>query len=433
MIQIRLVKMILSIALLFIIGEANSLKADQAINDNIIPLYKTKTVSASSSIGPFELADKENNSKIKFQFASQLWLYYESRDNGSGKDRTTGLYMKARRIRLTLQGDIIDPNLSFKLHLSTAPKSLELMDLYFNYKLDNRLQFRFGQYKVPFTRYRIQSFQRLVFIDWAITTQYFGAERQMGFAFHNGYEKPLAWGYEIGMFTGVNARASHAIGLPKVYAEEIVNPSDLVDSGPTAEFHPELFLHISRNANNIQVQLSTDAERGDLRYSIGMSAAWDMDPTEFQDFRYRFAPEFLVKYQGVSLSGTGYAGYSDVNEPSQTELTMLGGLVQTSYRIDKSYEVCLRYAVVDFRDVLTDYAKARAQQLIEDSGNDPDVIKQYQNAGIVNREEEITLGFNKYIIEHFLKWQIDFGRLKHLRDTETRNDYLIRSQFQLTF
>jgi len=426
-------KMMFLFSWLFAICAANSLKANQPSNDNIIPLYETRTVFSPSSIGPFELADSEGNSKIKFQFVGQLWLYYENRDNGSGNDRTSGLYMKARRIRLSLQGDIIDPNLSFKLHLSTAPKSLELMDLYLNYKIDTRLQFRFGQYKVPFTRYRIQSFQRLAFIDWAITTQYFGAERQMGFALHNGYEKPPAWGYAVGVFTGANARASHAVGLPKVYGEEIVNPSDLIDPGPTAEFHPELFLHISRNANNIQLQSSTDAKREGWRHSASLSAAWDIDPTEFQDFRYRFAPEVLIKYQGFSLLGIGYAGFSDVNEPSQTKLTMLSGLVQTSYRLNKSYEVCLRYAIVDFQDVLTDYAKSRSQQLIDDSDNDPDVIKQYQNAGKVNREEEITLGFNKYIIEHFLKWQIDFGRLRHSRDTETRRDYLIRSQFQLTF
>jgi len=433
MVRIRFGEMILLITLILVFYDANLLEADQTPYNNYTALYEIKETSTPSMFGPFELSGSDGNSKIKFQFAGQLWLYYESRDNGSANDRTNGLYMKARRIRLSLQGDLLNPNLSFKLHLSTAPKSLELMDFYFNYKIESRFQFRFGQYKVPYTRYRIQSFQQLVFVDWAITTQYFGAERQIGFALHNGYEKPPAWGYIIGIFTGVNARASHAIGLAKVFCEDALNPSDLVDPAPTAEFHPELFLHISRNANNIQVQSNTDMEKTGLRYSAGFSAAWDIDPTEFQDFRYRFAPEFLIKYHGISIMATGYAGYSDLNEPSQTKLTMLGGLVQTSYRINKAYEVCLRYAIVDFQDVLTDYAESRAQQLIDDSGDDPDVIKQYQNAGKVNKEEEITLGFSKYIIEHLLKWQTDFGRLRHSRFAETRNDYLVRSQFQLTF
>jgi len=409
------------------------LKADQTSILSSFSPKATKNISTPSSIGPFELVDAGSNSKIRFQFAGQLWLYYQSLDNGPGNDRSNGLYMKARRIRLSLKGNIINPNCSFKLHLSAAPKSLELMDLYFNYKLDNRLQFRFGQYKVPFTRYRIQSFQRLVFVDWAIITKYFGAERQMGFSMHNGYEKPSAWGYVIGVFTGVNARASHAVGLAKVYGEETADPSDLVDPGPTAEFHPEFFLHVSRNANNIQVQSNTDAKRENLRHSVGLSAAWDLDPTEFQNFRIRLAPEFLFKYQGVSILGAAYAGYSDVNDPSQTKLTMVGGLFQTSYRVNKTYEVSIRYSIVDFRDVLINFARARSLQLIDDSGSDLDVITQYQNAGKVNREEEITLAVNKYIIEHFLKWQTDFGWLKHSLDTETRNDFLVRSQFQLTF
>jgi hypothetical protein len=386
-----------------------------------------------ASIGPFEISNADSSSKIRLQFAGQLWMFFESLDKGSGSDRTHELFMKARRIRLTLKGTIYSPKLSYKLHISTAPKSLELMDFYFNYKVNQYMQFRFGQYKTPFTRYRIQSFQRLAFVDWAIVTKYFGAERQMGAAFHNGYEKPPKWDYVFGIFTGVNARASHALGLPKVYGEEAINPSNLADPGPKAKYHPELFLHLIYNANNIRIQSNSDAERTGLRYSAAISTGWDLDPADYRDFRLRFAPEFLLKYRGFSIFAVGYAGFSDVGNPANTKLAMAGGLFQTAYRLNEMYEVSIRYAVVDFRGSLTNDAYTRAQQLIADSGNDPDTIEQYKNAGQILHEQEITLGFNIYILGHTLKWQNDMGWLKHSFKDGKRDDYLLRSQFQLTF
>ena len=169
------------------------------------------------------------------------------------------------------------------------------MDFYFNYQIGRHLQLRYGQYKVPFTHYRIRSFQRLTFVDWAITTRYFGAERQMGIALHNGYERPSECAYAFGIFTGVNARASHNTALARLYDQELPNRSDLSNPGPKAEFHPELFLHLSLNANGIRVRSDTDKERCGPRYSIGLSAAWDLDPVTGRDYVLRLAPELLIK------------------------------------------------------------------------------------------------------------------------------------------
>jgi len=400
-----------------------------------------------ASIGPFELSNADSSSRIRFQFAGQLRVDFESQDQDADKCRTEELFMKARRLRPSMTVNLLKPSLSFRLHLSTAPKSLELMDFYFNYKVARHLQFRYGQYKVPFTRYRIQSFQRLTFVDWAIVTESFGAERQMGFALHNGYETPPKWGYALGVFTGVNARASHTVYLPKIYGENIVNPSNLADPGPQAKFHPELFLYLSHNANSIRVQSDTDEKRGGFRYSAGLSAAWDLDPTAYQDLQIRLAPEFLIKYQGLSIFTVGYAGFVEIGEPARTDLAMVGGLFQAAYRINNRYEISVRYAVVDFKNVIVNDAYDRAQRLIDEAEDIldtatvkefaqqslDDITARYGNAGQILHEQEIRLGFNIYIIGHSLKWQNDLGWLQHSRREGTRTDYIVRSQFQLTF
>lgn len=386
-----------------------------------------------SSLGPFEIYNADSTSSIRLQFAGQLRLAFNSQDNGSNNSRTNELLMSARRIRLTLKGTIYNPDLSYKLHLSTAPKSLELMDLYFDYKLNTNFQFRFGQYKSPFTRYRIQSFQRLAFVDWALVTKYFGAERQMGLALHNGYENPPNWGYVFGIYTGVNARASHAIGLSKVYGENAVNPSDLADGRATANYHPEFFLHLTYNANNIQATSNSVKEQSRLRYSLGISSAWNIDPTPFHNFAFRLAPEFVMKHNRLSFATIGYAGYSEISGNSKIMLTMTGALFQTAYSFTDNHEISLRYSFVKFNDELTNDAMARALRLIDDSGNELDIIEQYKNAGRISREQELTLGFNVYIIGHSMKWQNDFSWLRHTYIDKVSDDFLARSQFQVTF
>ena len=249
-------------------------------------------------------------------------------------------------------------------------------------------------------------------------TKYFGAERQMGLALHNGYEKPPQWAYAFGVFTGVNAHASHNIEFAKLYGKELANPSDLSDPGPRAEFHPELFVHLSLNANGIRVRSDTDEERSGPRYSIGLSVAWDIDPEQGIDYSARFSPELLFKYSGVSASCIGYAGFSEMGASESSNLATLGGLFQMAYRIDGRYEVSARYAIADFTTAVIDDARAQAAE----SAFDP-----------VVRDEEIRLGVNLYFAGHSLKLQNDVGRLKRSYTEETRVNYVIRSQFQIAF
>ena len=431
-----------------------------------------------ASIGPFEVASEDGGSVLRFQVAAQLRLDFARTDQGRDIEASDDLRMRARRIRPIMGLNLPRERLSFKLHLSAAPRSLELMDFYFEYRPVAHLSFRVGQYKVPFTRYRMQSFRHLTFADWAIVTSPFGAERQMGIALHNGYEKPPKYGYAFGVFSGVNARASHATMLPAIYEETITNPSDLADPGAVPAFPPELFLQLSFNGEDLDVKSDTDESRGDFRYGAMFSAAWDLDPEKHQDFCVRLAPEFLTKYRGLSFSTIGYAGFSEVGSPSGTELSMVGGLVQTAYRISDKYEISARYAIVDFQDELiedvseaasrmisndvmgcdrrseTDTSKANAADCRSLSESHGTACRPSRNgsslgtamvgeafassdtqvdAGRLVREQEVRIGMNTYIIGHTLKWQNDAGWLLHDYGDYDLTDFVVRSQFQLTF
>lgn len=306
------------------------------------------------------------------------------------------------------------------------------MDFYFDTRPAGAVNLRIGQYKIPFTRYRIQSFQRLTLVDWSIVTRYFGAERQLGIAIHNGYEKAPAIGYVVGVFNGINARGAHATQLARVYGEAVVNRSDLSGTSPTAEFHPELVCHFAFGSRNMSVSSDSDPGGRDLRYHIASSVAWDLDPDVYQDLALRLAQELLIKYQGASFMAVVYVGFTDIGSSLRTRKAFAGLLAQSSYRLSNHLELSTRYAHVDIDSHLADLAYDRAQSIIA-AGDESAVRPQYVNAGMLLAEHEGTIGVNIYLYGHNLKVQNDIGFIWHERRGEDLTDFVIRSQLQLAF
>jgi hypothetical protein len=243
----------------------------------------------------------------------------------------------------------------------------------------------------------------------------------MGISVHNGYEKPPQWGYIFGVFSGVNARASHAVGLAEFYDVEIVNPSDLSESNPRAGFHPEILIHVICNSAGIRAKSVNSTSQTGLGYSFGLSGAWDMEPDPEQDLPVRLSAETLLSYKKLKLAGVGYVGYAKIGDKIEADPVLLGFLAQADYRINRQLEISARYALVDFQEILTESDELMA-------------IREYNpNAGQLLWDEECTVGFSIYIMEHFLKLQSDFSRLQKTKRKDIITDYTWRTQFQLAF
>ena len=391
-------------------------------------LVSSATIQAA---GPIVVANSDSTTVVRLQLATQLWTVWESEDPGGVTERDPALSMRAKRVRPSFTVTLPKYHTDFRLLLSAAPGSLELMDMYLNSRLSSNLSVRFGQYKVPFTRYRIQSLHRLTFVDWSIVSRYFGAERQLGLTVHNGYDKPPRLAYALGLFTGVGMRASHAVGLATAYGEELINYSDLTGSATNAEFHPELIAHLSFNAHGIDVKTDSDPEGGGLRYTLAASVAWDLDPNHYEDFALRIAPEVLMKYRHFSMTGVGYAAFEEIDCSQRTRLALSGFLLQSAWRASGLCEFSLRYALVDIDGHVADVALERAAAIV-DGTDDPEVVSQYKNAGKLLSDREGTVGFNLYL-DDGLRMQNDFGITRHEFRDEDRTDYLFRSQIQLMF
>ena len=390
-----------------------------------------------SKIGPFFIKSEDGQHKLQFGLALQLQVLVNSKDMGGGERRELDYYGEVRRIRPSLSASIFDDLFRFYLHMSTAPGSLEIIDAFVEYAPQPYANLRLGQFKLPFTRYRIQSYKNLTLVDWALASKYMGAEREFGMALHSGLEKPQEIDYAVGVFTGTNARASHAIGVATLYGEAVENPSDLANPERKMDLHPEFVARIGYNYNGINPRSDTDFEGGPFRMAGGLNATYDVKPDMAEDFTARFAPEFLMKAYGYSLYLVGYLGFAEKTQQDELpRLAMTGLLAQTSYLFVKRVELAMRYTLLHNRDEFRDDARERAAKIIgaeADEEAQAALEKTYKKAGKVKFEHEASFGVNVYIIGQSLKWQNDISLLRHDLLDESRNDVRFRSMVQLAF
>jgi len=373
----------------------------------------------SAGLPKLTLYKDDRGNEIRFLLGAQLQMEFKSKDMGSSADNLNTTVMRLRSARPFVTGTMLDGRLARKLQLNVVPGTLELLDLKFDYKFKPDGQLRYGVFKMPFTHYRMASKLRLQQIDWAVTSRYFGGERQWGFALHNGYENPPRWGYVVAVGTGENSRASHGKGIALAYDRALPNPSDLAGEGGGAEFHPEIFGNLSFNSPGIDISSETDRQRSGLRYSFALSGAWDMDPEYTIDFSYRAAPEILLKYRGWCVTGVGYAGWSEMGDGRSDRLAMRGGVLHLAYRWCDRYEVAVRYAAV----AMTEGLKQDVRSWSLREGSD---VSDY----VWDLKEDYAIVFNIYFIEHQLKLQ---NGVQLLTPRVGRTDILATSQFQLWF
>jgi hypothetical protein len=387
-------------------------------------------------IGPARI--ETGSGHLDLAFAFQILGTVVIEDTRDKYDTTFGV--EPRRFRFYPRGAFLEDRFRFGVQLSTTPTALEILDWWMDGRILEQLQVRLGQYKVPFTRYRQQSFSKCLLVDWGNVTRPFGAERQIGLMLHNGDARPQ-WQYAVGLFNGQNSRRAHGVGPADVYAVPLTNPSDLRAPGLLEDrWHPELVFRLQHNSHDIDTLVPTDGRGGDLRHALALSASWDNLPDDAElttrNDLFRLAPEILLKAYGVAFIGVVYVGVEKTAMNEKTRLGTLGWLAELAYRFHPTWELAARFSRVDFMKALRDDARDHAAaQIAAAAGTDEEqaVTDRYREAGASKATQELSLGLNVYIVESDLKLQTDLVLLSDYLDDDTRNDYRWRTQMQLAF
>lgn len=410
------------------------------------------------TIGPFVLSDASGQNSLRFRFAGQVLATYTNNEpTTAGDDRVDGGTINIRRLRPTLAGSFVSERLTYLCQFNVVPGDLRLMDLYIDYAPLEAFRFRVGQMKIPFTRYRMMSFGRLEFVDWALTSRVFGAERQMGVTFHNGIEtNPDGFEYQVGVFTGQSAQRSFATGNAAQFRDTLRDTGSLTAPAEIVRPAPEIVAHVAWNGGGVRLQRWGDDVGGGFRYTLGISGAFHANPAlagldplvvagvktvtagAVDAYRGRFAPEFAMKIAGWSFAAIGYAAWSELTQSGSTALAALGLHLETAYRFNRWVDLAFRWAAASYTDAIRNDARARAALITQAVAGSPvsgadALIKTYGAAGTLEREMEYTLAVNFYIIGDALRWQTDASWLPQTISGTTRDNVRVRTQLTLMF
>ncbi len=353
---------------------------------------------------------------LEFGFVAQLRWDYGA--GWAGETSSTVNKPVLRRLRQIIDLSLEDGLLRMHTQLNLTPGALELLDYWLDWKALDWLQLRLGQAKIPFTRHRMNSFAVQTVVDWSAPTKYFGAERQLGVTVSNGMGRPARFEYELGLYSGVNARASNGIGPALVYKTELRSPSALVDpsSDVIDQLHSEVVLHLAYNSEGMNPKLPYDDSGGGFRYSAGFSVAWDLDPRAGRDLTLRAAPELQLRWAGLGVDLVGYVGWFDRGDGGGTKIGLLGALAEASCSPGTAWRTAVRYSMVASTGTMREDALLTASSggMVLDT--------------VFESVQEVVAAINWWPFGRLVALQLDAGWKRTETSSSSTDEVLMRAQ-----
>jgi hypothetical protein len=384
-------------------------------------------------LGPARIRVGKADDWIGFGFAAQLEFEYDEQLAGGGAQRDATQTLEFRRIRTTLSSSFIEGRIRSRFQINLTPSAFELIDMWFAFTRFKFATFRIGQFKIPYDRYRAQSFAALSFVDWAATTRMFGSERQVG-AEMLGIGGLLGAEYAVGIFSGTNARASQAVGITEVYGETPTSPSEFGSGEVVSEFHPELVARAAKNFGEINTDTNSDVTGSkELRHSVGVGIAWDARPIATQDLALRLSAEWLGKIRHIHVNVVGYVAWYEPWEGGKMLFGPIGLTAETGYRFSLTWELALRYSVIYLTPWLRSDARSYGQFQIMNATDPASALEQYGQNGEQTTNNELALAGTSHIIGNSLKVVAEAAWQAQRWDAGRQNLFRFNVQLQFLF
>ncbi len=131
-----------------------------------------------------------------------LYTVEDSPDTGDQLEQS----LQLRRLRLSLSGYFFEVYNQYKVELAFAPREgrqSPLLDAYYRFSYLRDLNLQIGQYKLPFSRERLNSITDLNMVDLSIVDGEFGLERDIGLDLRSDDLFGLRLlRYDLGVFIG---------------------------------------------------------------------------------------------------------------------------------------------------------------------------------------------------------------------------------------
>lgn len=240
--------------------------------------------------------------------------------------------------------------------------------------------------------------------------------------------------YAIGLFSGVNARAAHGVGITEVYGEIPLNPSNLGAGEVVSAFHPEIAMRVARNFGEINTDSNSDVlQTKHLRHSMGVGFSWDARPEATEDLGLRLSAEWLGKIRGIHMNVISYVAWYKPWQGGKNLFGPLGFMAETGYRFDLMWELALRYSVTYLTPWLRSDARSYGQFQIMNATDPAEALLQYGRNGDQTTSQDLALAGTSHIIGNSLKVVAETAWQQQLWDTGRRNGFRFNLQLQLLF
>ena len=384
-------------------------------------------------LGPVRIKIGKTDDWIGVGFATQLQFEYDQQFATAGFPKQSTETLEFRRIRTTLSSSFIDGRIRSRFQINLTPSAFELIDMWFAFTRFKFATFRLGQFKIPYDRYRAQSFAALSLVDWAPTTRMFGSERQVG-AEMLGIGGFLKAEYAIGLFSGTNARAAHAVGITEVYGNVPRNASDFGFGEVVSEFHPELVARAAKNFGAINTDSNSDLTGSEeLRHSLGFGIAWDARPNAAEDLGLRLSAEWLGKIRHLYMNVVSYIAWFKPWQGGKILYGPMGFMAESGYRFSLMWELALRYSMTYLTPWLRSDSRSYGASQIMNATDPAAAMEQYGQNGEQTTNNELAIAGTSYIIGNSLKVVSEAAWTAQRWESGRRNGFRFNVQLQFLF
>jgi hypothetical protein len=325
-------------------------------------------------------------------------------DAAEKTERDSKFFFSVPRARLKLDGHAFSENLAYSMQVEFGGGFAYLRDCYLDAGLvPGSLHLRAGQWKRPFSRQQLTSSGSQELVDRAITDKAFGAGRDIGLMFHNGYEKSPGFEWALGVFNGT--------GEKPWFSGDVVVDTSTGEGGVTKSkftnipdrFQPLAVARLGWNHGRLKGYSEADLEGGDLRFGLGASGMAAFDADDDGTSSVRAEVDYILKAHGFSTTGAFYLGSDQDGGGFQDQAySGIGAHLQAGWVFDDFIQPALRWGFVN-----------------------PD--------GDDNDTHELLGGLALYFFGHGVKWQTDGGALLRQDPAGDLADWLVRTQVQLAF
>jgi hypothetical protein len=368
-----------------------------------IPFVHISAMSQDYSFGKgfrYQNGDTTFQIKAAFRFQSLFLGEWTIKNDDLSKTGDLNTEFLIRRSRLKFDGFALSPNLKYKFELGVANRDISatdtyefrtasniIYDAYVDWNFHKGFSLLVGQTKLPGNRERVISSGNLQMVDRSLLNSRFNLDRDMGIQFSHsgklGKQFIVNQIIAISQGEGRNVAQGNIGGLEYTYRMDALPFGEFASNG---DYSGSDLKRESRPKLSIGLTFDINDKAGRNRGNLG--TFYRADSLVLKTLYTGFV-DMMFKYKGFSMMSEFAIRGTDGNDPTiaYTNGTVAGNYytgsafnAQVGYLFKKNYEFSLRYTTL------------RTQNSIV--GKD---VTQY------------FIGFSRYIVDHKLKVQTDFG------------------------